>query len=57
MGVKLNNAENYEPIEITISKETTPIAYNNKIQELVEQGAYLTIARKNSFVISEFFKM
>lgn len=42
MAVKLNSAENYEPIEITISKETTPIAYNNKIQELVEQGAYLT---------------
>ena len=36
MAVKLNSAENYEPIEITISKETTPIAYNNKIQELVE---------------------
>ena len=42
MGVKLNSAENYEPITIIIDKEQYPIAYNNKIEELVEQGAYAT---------------
>lgn len=42
MAVKLNSAENYEPIEIVISKEQHPIAYGNKIEELVEQGVYPT---------------
>jgi len=40
--VKLNSAENYEPIQIEITKEKYPICYNNKIEELVEQGAYPT---------------
>lgn len=38
--VKLNSAENYEPITIVLTKAEYPIAYNNKIEELVEQGAY-----------------
>lgn len=40
MAVKLNNSDNYEPIQIEITKEKYPICYNNKIEELVEQGAY-----------------
>ena len=40
MAVKLNGAENYEPIHITITEIEQPIAYNQKIDELVEQGAY-----------------
>ncbi len=43
MNLKLNNSDNYEPIEIVLSKEKTPIAYNNKIHELVEQELYPTI--------------
>ena len=43
MAVKLNSAENYEGITIIIDKEQYPIAYNNKIEELVEQGCYDTI--------------
>ena len=42
MAVKLNNSEQYEPITIRIDKNVAPIAYNNKIEELVEQGAYPT---------------
>ena len=42
MAVKLNSAENYEPIVIALTKSKTPIAYANKIEELVEQGLYLT---------------
>lgn len=38
--VKLNNAEQYEPIFITLTESETPIAYQNKIEELVECGAY-----------------
>lgn len=40
MAVKLNNAEDYEPITIKLTKDETPIAYQNKIDELVEQGLY-----------------
>ena len=40
MGLKLNNADNYEPIDIILDNTNTPIAYNNKIEELVEQGLY-----------------
>ncbi len=40
MGVKLNNAEQYEPINIKLNAIDTPIAYKNKIEELVEQGLY-----------------
>jgi hypothetical protein len=43
MAVKLNNADNYESIIIIIDKEQYPIAYSNKIEELVEQGCYPTI--------------
>lgn len=42
MSVKLNNSDNYEPINVTLSKGEYPIAYNNKIEELVEQGLYKT---------------
>lgn len=40
MAVKLNGSDDCEYIKITISKENYPIAYRNKIEELVEQGAY-----------------
>lgn len=43
MTVKLNSAENYEGITIIIDKEQYPIAYRNKIEELVEQKCYDTI--------------
>ena len=43
MAVKLNNSDQYEPIMIPLTKETTPIAYNNKIEELIEQGLYATV--------------
>ena len=39
MAVKLNNYDNYESIKVTLSKGEYPIAYNNKIEELVEEGA------------------
>lgn len=42
-SLKLNNVENYEPINVILTKEKTPIAYGNKIQEFVEQGLYPNI--------------
>lgn len=35
-----NSVEQREPINITLDKVNTPIAYGNKIKELVEQGLY-----------------
>lgn len=36
---KLNNADNYESIgTIKLTKEQFPVAYNNKLQELIEMG-------------------
>lgn len=43
MAVKLNNSDNYEPIKVVLSKSEYPIAYNNKIEELVKEGAYNAI--------------
>lgn len=42
MAVKLNTSDNYESIKVTLSKGEYPIAYNNKIEELVEEGFYKT---------------
>ena len=42
MAVKLNSADTYEPIVVRIDKNVAPIAYDNKIAELVEQGCYPT---------------
>ena len=36
--MKLNNSNTYEPIAtFKLSKEKTPIAYENKVQELLEE--------------------
>lgn len=43
MAVKLNGAETYEPITIILTKEVTPIAYRNKVEEYVEQGLYASV--------------
>jgi hypothetical protein len=43
MAFKLNNSDNYEPIMVTLSDFENPIAYNNKITELVNQELFPTI--------------
>ena len=35
---KLNSVDNAEIIEVRITKENYPIAYNNKLEELIEVG-------------------
>ena len=39
-AIKMNNADNYESINITLSKENTPIAYQNKLDELMDCKAF-----------------
>lgn len=41
--VKLNGTDYYEPIIVELKESTYPIAYNNKIEELVEQGLYPSV--------------
>ena len=36
--MQLNNSDNYESIKVTLSKEKTPIAYENKVQCLMQSG-------------------
>lgn len=41
-AIKMNNVDNYESINITLSRENTPIAYQNKLDELMECKAFDT---------------
>ena len=38
MERKINGAEDYEPIEVRLSPETTPIAYSNRVKDLICSG-------------------
>ena len=40
--IKMNNVNDYESINITLSKENTPIAYQNKLDELMDIKAFDT---------------
>lgn len=41
--VQANSVENYESINVVITKDRYPIAYRAKMEELVEEGLYETI--------------
>ena len=41
--VKTNLSDNYESVIVKLSRESNPIAYQTKLEELVEQGCYNTI--------------
>lgn len=40
--MKKNNETNYESIDVLLTKEKFPIAFNNKVEELLEQKAFNT---------------
>ena len=42
MAVKLNGDNTYEPILVTLTKDKFPIAFENKVQELLEEGCFET---------------
>ena len=46
----MNNADNYESIDITLSKENTPIAYQNKLDELMDCKAFDTQAEAEAWL-------
>jgi hypothetical protein len=50
MAFKLNDSDNYEPIEIWLPKDKTPIAFENKVQELLELEAFATREEAEDYV-------
>ena len=40
MAFKLINSDDYEPLKVLLTEEDTPIAFNAKINELMEQGVF-----------------
>ena len=49
-AIKMNNADNYESINITLSRENTPIAYQNKLDELIDCKAFATQAEAEAWL-------
>ena len=49
-AIKMNNADNYESINIKLSKEYTPIAYQNKLDELMDCEAFDTKAEAEKWL-------
>ena len=49
-AIKMNNADNYESINITLSRENTPIAYQNKLDELIDCMAFDTQAEAEKWL-------
>ena len=50
--MKLNNSDSYEPIMVILSPDKYPIAFNNKVEELLEQKLFNTRAEAETFVVS-----
>ena len=51
MAVKLNDSDNYESIgSIKLSKDKFPIAFQNKVEELIEEGVCSTIEEAEKIV-------
>ncbi len=48
--IKMNNADNYESINIKLTKENTPIAYQNKLDELMDYKAFDTQAEAEKWL-------
>ena len=56
--MKLNNSNAYEPIAtFKLSKEKTPIAYENKVQELLEEKVCKTREEAEAVVNSIEFEL
>ena len=62
MAVKINKPGHEEVIEIRLSREKTPITFKNKLEELMEEGAFNTEKEaiewieKNPFVMEIYYE-
>ena len=50
--IKMNNAANYETISVTLTPERFPIAYKNKLEELMDVQAFDTIEEAEAWIKS-----
>ena len=50
MAFRLNSSDNYEPIQVTLSKDKTPIAFTEKVDELLEARAFETREEAEAWV-------
>lgn len=49
-AIKMNDADNYESINIKLTKDNTPIAYQNKLDELMDCKAFDTQAEAEKWL-------
>ena len=62
MAVKINKPGHEEVIEIRLSREKTPKAFKEKLEELIEEGAFNTEKEaiewieKNPFVMEIYYE-
>lgn len=57
MAVLAGNSDNYESIEIVLSKEKTPRAYKEKLDELLETKAFNTKEEAEEWLKTAKFDM
>ena len=55
--IKVNNADNVETILVILSREKTPIAFQNKVDELMEQGAFVSKEEAIKWIESTPFEL
>ena len=53
----LNNSDDYEPITIYLDEVKTPIAFQNKLDELMEDGAFESEEEAKNFIRTAPFEM
>ena len=62
MAIKINEPNHEEVIEVMLSREKTPIAFKEKLEELMEEGAFDTEKEaiewieKTPFVIEMYYE-
>ena len=62
MAIKINEPNHEEVIEIRLSREKTPIAFKEKLDELMEEGAFDTEKEaiewieKTPFVMERYYE-
>ena len=50
--MKKNNAENYESIRVYLDENRTPLAFNEKLKELMEEGAFDNENDARSYILT-----
>lgn len=55
--VRINHQKEAEVITVRLSKEKTPIAFQKKLEELLSQGAFNTVAEAEEWIESNPFEL